>query len=143
MERLLRVRRKLRRKKPKFLRRESHRRKRLEEVWRRPRGSGSRQRLRKCYVSPMPEVGYRKPKAVRGLHPCGLVERVVENPNVLTDLDPKKHILKISSRVGKKKKMEIVKRALELGFKIANVKPELLKEVKTGEEAKPPEEDSS
>lgn len=143
VERLFRMRRKLGRKKPKFLRREHHRRKRLKEVWRRPRGSGSRQRLKKSYVLPMPEVGYRKPKAVRGLHPSGLIEFVVENPEALANLDPKKHILKISSRVGKKKKMEIVKRAVELGFKIANVRAELLKEVQVSEEAKPSEKGGS
>ncbi|RLG18727.1 50S ribosomal protein L32e [Nanoarchaeota archaeon] len=137
-KRLLKIRRLLKRKKPDFLRFDTHKRKKLDEVWRRPRGPGSKQRKREKSVTPLPEVGYRAPKKVRGLHPSGLEEVLVYNPENLDGLNPKQHIIKIASSVGRKKKVEIVEKALELGLRISNLKKpkEFLEEVKKKMELK-------
>ena len=49
-----------------------------------------------------------------------MVEALVHNAKELVDLNPDIHAIRISSRVGKLKKSEIVKKAKELGFKVLN-----------------------
>jgi len=118
---LLKVRRLLKRKKPNFLRVDTKKRKKLEEVWRKPRGKG-KQRRRRSSTIPLPDVGYRSPRKVRGLHPSGFKEILVHNVKDLENLNPKEHVLKIASDVGKRKKVEIVRKAVELGLRIVNLK---------------------
>ncbi|MFX1338226.1 MAG: eL32 family ribosomal protein [Promethearchaeota archaeon] len=68
-----------------------------------------------------PSVGYRSPKKIRGLHPSGYEEARVERLNDLEKLNPHKHALKISSRLGSKKRIEIVDTAQKRNFKILNI----------------------
>ncbi len=127
LERLLRLRRILKRKKPEFLRQNWFRFKKLGEKWRRPKGKHSKLRKRIKGKGSVPHPGYGSPKAVRGLHPSGLVEVRVFNPSQLEGLDPKVHAIKIASTVGRKKRIEIMKKAEELGLRVLNP----LKEVST------------
>ncbi len=137
MDRLLRLRFKLKRKKPDFLRTEAHRHKRLGEKWRRPKGRHNKMRLKWKEKPAVVEIGYRSPKAVRGLHPSGYEDVLVYNINDLEKLNPEKQAARIASTVGKRKKIEIIKRARELGIKILNIseekQEELLKIVKVEE----------
>lgn len=110
----------IRRNKPKFVREESWRYIRLKENWRRPKGKDSRMRLQKSGSPPLVSIGYRSPKKYRGLHPCGLEEKIISNINQLNELNPKIHAIRISSKIGKKKKIEINEKANSLGFKILN-----------------------
>ncbi|WP_423792853.1 50S ribosomal protein L32e [Methanocaldococcus indicus] len=134
MDRLLRLRFKLKRKKPNFLRTEAHRHKRLGEKWRRPKGRHNKMRLKWKEKPAVVSVGYRAPKAVRGLHPSGLRDVLVHNVKELEALNPETDGARIASTVGKKKKIEIIKRARELGIRILNIseekQEELLKLVK-------------
>ncbi len=120
MERLLRIRRMLKRKKPAFLRQNWFRFPRLGEKWRRPRGRHSKLRKHEKGKGFLPKPGYRSPKLVRGLHPSGLEEVRVFNPKELANLDPKRHAVRIASQVGKKKRAEIMKKAEELGLRVLN-----------------------
>ncbi len=81
LRRLLRLRLLLKRKKPDFVRIDQWRYKRIEDSgWRNQRTLDNKIR-RKMKGWPKPvEAGYRKPAAVRGLHPRGFVEVVVHNP---------------------------------------------------------------
>ncbi|MCW1296302.1 MAG: 50S ribosomal protein L32e [Candidatus Parvarchaeota archaeon] len=122
MKRLLKLRRKIKRKKPIFIRRECHRRKRLKEVWRRPKGLHSKVRKKKSYVSKMPSPSYSSPKEVKFLHPSGLEEIYVANVKDLEKVkDKERQGIRIAA-VGKKKKVEIVKEAMARGIKILNLK---------------------
>ncbi|MEM3490959.1 MAG: eL32 family ribosomal protein, partial [Fervidicoccaceae archaeon] len=71
---------------------------------------------------PSVEIGYKNPEIIRGVHPSGLFPAVVENVSQLSSLDPKKHIIYLSGKLGKKKRMELTRLLREKGFKIANEK---------------------
>ena len=119
MDRLLKVRRKAKQRKPEFKRQEYNRLKRLKRKWLAPRGKRSKLRMREKARGPFPSVGYRSPKAVRGLSPEGLPEIRIFNPADLKKVTNQSVI--IASAVGKKKRMQIIKRAEEKGIKIANI----------------------
>ncbi len=67
-----------------------------------------------------PKSGYRAPKKARGIHPSGYREVLVQNPEQLKAIERETMAARISSRVGKKKRNEIVKKANELNIKILN-----------------------
>ena len=94
--------------------------KRLGEKWRKPRGRDSMMRLGIKGKPPMVSVGYRKPKAHRGLHPSGLEEVLVHNLKELERVDLRKNIVRIASGVGKRLKTKILEKARERGIKIVN-----------------------
>jgi len=107
-------------KKPKFLRQTVHTYKRLKKRWRKPRGSTSKLRRHMKPKGLRPLIGYRKPEAVRYLHPSGLREVLVFNEKVLERIDTKKEAVKIGSSVGKRKRQGIIKKAEELKIKVLN-----------------------
>jgi len=121
LERLLRLRAEMNRRRPDFIRMNSWMLARLDDSWRSPRHSlDNKIRLERKGFPPRVKVGYRGPRAVRGLHPTGLAEVIVHNPSELEGLDPKVHIVRIASTVGRRKRAEIIKKALEMGLRIAN-----------------------
>ncbi|RLF05048.1 MAG: 50S ribosomal protein L32e, partial [Thermoprotei archaeon] len=94
---------------------------RLDDSWRSPRsGLDNKIRLERKGFPARVKVGYRGPRAVRGLHPSGKVEVLVHNPAELEGLDPGVHVVRIASTVGARKRGEILRRAEELGLKVVN-----------------------
>lgn len=121
LKRLLKLREEMNRRRPKFVRMNAWMLKRLDDAWRSPRRSlDNKIRLEKKGFPQRVKIGYRNPSEVRGLHPSGLQEVLVSTPSQLDKLNPKVHIVRISSTVGKKKRAEIINRAQALGLKIAN-----------------------
>lgn len=88
--------------------------------WVKPKGKDNKMRLRIKGYPPIVEVGYRTPSSIRGLHPSGLQPVVISTPKDLEGLDPNKHIIYIASTVGSRKRGELLKIAVEKGFKVAN-----------------------
>jgi len=132
--RLLRIKKKLRKKRPSFRRIESWRYKRVKRSgWRAAKGidSKTRQKLKSGVKSP--NVGYRSPKKLRGLHPSGLIEKVVHNMNQINELDPNIHGLKISSKIGNKKRMGMIEKAQLKNFKILNLGTSYFEDLKMRE----------
>ena len=119
---LLELKQKIKKKRPKFRRQEGYRHARLKDVWRRPRGKHSKQRMHEKARGALPNPGYGVPKETRGLNKDGLLEVRVSNPAELSALDPKAHAAVIASGVGAKKKAEILKKAEELKIKVANAR---------------------
>jgi len=109
-----------RRKIPEFRRPLSGTIRRIKESWRRPRGLQSKVRQKEKGKLKMPDIGYRQPKDVRGLHPSGFREALVRNIKDLENVDPSKEAIRIAATVGKKKREEIIKKAKELKIKILN-----------------------
>jgi len=108
------------RKKPKFRRQESWRYKRVKENWRKPLGIDSKMRKKVKGWPPSPEAGYRSPKEIRGLHPSGYEEILVQRVDDLSKVDPQRQAIRIAHRVGSKKRVEISARAEERGIHILN-----------------------
>ncbi len=125
IEKLLELRKKLKSKKPDFYRHLWWKKPKFsnEPKWRKPKGTDNKMRLKKKGYPPLVEVGYRSPRLVRGLHPSGRIPVVVHNVKELEDLDPDKYIVYIGRTVGLRKKIEIMKHAINKGFKVANPIP--------------------
>ncbi|NLL94851.1 MAG: 50S ribosomal protein L32e [Thermoplasmatales archaeon] len=105
---------------PAFKRQEWHRRKKLGEMWRRPKGHHSKMRRNYKRRPPMVSVGYRGPAAVRGYHPSGFQEVMVYNVDDLEGIDPKTQAARIGATVGTRKRVDIQERADELEVRILN-----------------------
>ena len=120
-KRLIELRKKINQKRPSFRRVESWRYVRVKDSWRKARGIDSRTRIKSKSGVKSPSTGYRGPKKVRGLHPSGYEEVRVQTINDLKDLNNKKHAIKISSKLGVKKRINVVDYAKSRGFKVLNL----------------------
>ncbi len=108
-------------KQPKFRRQEWFRYKRLSRTgWKKPRGDDSSQRKNRKYRSPMVRIGYGKIADVRGLHPSGFEEIIVETAGDLDGLNPELQAIRIAASVGNRKRASIHDRADDLGLRVLN-----------------------
>ncbi len=105
---------------PRFIRCESWRYKRLKPSWRRPKGIDNKMRLHYKGWPKVVKVGYRGPAAVRGLHPSGLRDILVHNVAELRRLNPETDAARIASTVGARKRAGIISEAHKLGIRVLN-----------------------
>ena len=107
-------------KRPAFKRQNWFRYKRLGDKWRRPRGIHSKMRRHFKYRIPVVRSGFRGPASVRGLHPSGFEEVLVNNPKEVDNVDAMTQAIGIASTVCDKKREMIVTKADELGIRVFN-----------------------
>lgn len=119
-KRLLDVRKKQKSKKPHFLQTDSHKKKKLKDYWRRPDGIHNKTRYGLKGKCPRVERGFGSPVLVRGLHPSGFEEIIVNTPSDLDSMITLKQAVMIAHTVGGRKREIIEKKAIELGLKILN-----------------------
>ena len=119
---LIELRKKMKKKKPDFIRQDSHKKPEICPNWRKPRGMHSKIRLKKKGYRRMPNPGYRSPAEVRGFDRSGLVPVLLKNLGQLEGIDKDKQGIIISSSLGNKKRLEAMKLAKEKGIKILNIK---------------------
>lgn len=103
-----------------FKRQEYARYKKLGIKWRRPRGKTSKMRRYEAGKPDMPAIGYRTPKATRGLHPSGFKDVLVRNMEDLENINAETEAARISASIGKRKKELMLEKASELGIKVLN-----------------------
>jgi len=120
-KRLMKLRKKINKSRPSFRRVESWRHKRVKDPWRKARGIDSKTRKKKKSGVKSPSVGYRGPKKVRGLHPSGYEEVRVTTVSDIKNLNNRKHALKISGKLGTKKRIVLVDYCQKMGFKVLNL----------------------
>jgi large subunit ribosomal protein L32e len=91
---------------------------------------------------PTVNVGYRGPKATRGLHPSGYKEVLVYNTEDLKKIDPKTQAARIAHTVGKRKRTKILVEARKKKITILNLREvkEVVEEEKELTEEKKKEE---
>ncbi|MBS7647339.1 MAG: 50S ribosomal protein L32e [Candidatus Bathyarchaeia archaeon] len=121
LEKALRLRAKIKKKKPDFVRHESWRYDRLKENWRRPKGIDNKMRRKIKGWPQTVNVGYRGPKASRGIHPSGYEEVLVYNIEDLKKVDAKTQAVRIAHTVGKKKRMQILQEARKKRIVVLNL----------------------
>jgi large subunit ribosomal protein L32e len=117
---LLELRRSIAQHRPEFVRPESWRYARLPPNWRKPKGMDNKVRKSVKGWPKRVKVGYRGPAEIRGYHPSGHIEVIVHNLDELARLIPEKDIVRLGGTVGARKRVEIMKRASELGLKVVN-----------------------
>lgn len=118
--RLFNVRKVQKGKKPQFKRTCSHKFKRLDTNWRRPRGSQGKQRRKYAAKGALAQVGYGSPVAVKGLHPSGYSDVLISSIAELELIDPSFEAIRIARTIGAQKKAIILAKAEELGIKVLN-----------------------
>jgi len=121
-EKALRLRERVKKKKPKFVRQESWRYIRLKENWRRPHGLDNKVRKKIKGWPPPVDPGYRGPRVARGLHPSGYEEVLVYNSDRLGEIDPKTQAIRIAHTVGKRKRITILREARGKKITVLNIK---------------------
>jgi large subunit ribosomal protein L32e len=110
----------VKRKKPEFMRQGSRRYIRVKAAWARPRGKDSKMRYGIKGWPKSAQIGYKSPKALRGLHPSGLEEVLVYRPKDLDSIDPSRQSARIGHTVGTRKRTAIVEKAKEQKIRILN-----------------------
>jgi len=119
-ERLLRVRTRQKSKKPEFNFHDSHKKKKLSTSWRKPRGLHNKLRQHIAAKGRVVQPGFGSPRAVRGYHPSGQPELLVNNIAELAAAEG--HAVRIASSVGMKKRLDIQAEAAKMGLKVLNPK---------------------
>jgi large subunit ribosomal protein L32e len=120
-KRLMALKKRMSQKRPKFVKMESWRHVRLKDHWRQPKGVDNHMRLNLKGWPKSVNVGYRSPKAVRGIHPSGKEEVPVYNVGDLSIVDPETQVARIGGSVGLRKRVKIVQEAELRGIRILNV----------------------
>ncbi|BFI73220.1 50S ribosomal protein L32e [Nanoarchaeota archaeon] len=123
-EKLLKLRKKIKRKKPDYLRPywwRSISQRNSKDSWRRPKGIHNKIKKKLKGRPKMVEVGYGSPKEVKGLLPNGKKPVIVYNVEELEKVDKEKEAVIIASTVGKRKREQIINKAKELNIEIFNI----------------------
>ncbi len=108
--------------KPDFLIRESKFSAKVKKRWRFPRGKHSKRRQFHRGRPPMPTPGYGAPKSAHGLDRSGLVPVRIQRAQDLESFDSRTQGAVISSTMGSRKKIELLKLAQQKKITVLNVK---------------------
>lgn len=119
---MLELRKKFKKKKPVFVRKDAHNKARVPFKWRQPRGKHSPTREKKKGRPKLVSIGYGSPKIIKYLHPSGLQPISIQTKKQLYNLDPKTQGIILSKSTGNKKRIELIRLALEKNTSILNFK---------------------
>lgn len=119
-KRLMKLRKRISQRRPKFSQFESWRYVRIKDHWRRPKGIDNHMRQKRKGWPRTVNIGYGSPKAVRGLHPSGRDEVAVFNVGDLAIIDPETQVARIGGTVGVKKRINILREAERQAISVLN-----------------------
>ena len=122
MKELLELRNRRNKKKPAFVRKDTHIKAKVKANWRKPRGKHSPVREQHKGRPKLVSPGYGAPKAVRHLHHSGLKIVQVKNLVDLDNINPEKEGVMLAKTTGIRKRIEVIKIALEKKLTILNLK---------------------
>jgi len=108
------------RKTPKFRRQEIHAQKILKDTWRKPKGRHSKLRKQERGRGRIPKPGYGTPASLKGLGRDGFFQVRISSVKEIEKINPEREKAVIASGVGRKKRLEILKRAEEKGIAVSN-----------------------
>jgi large subunit ribosomal protein L32e len=113
-----------------FVRFHSDRFMRVGESWRKSRGIDNRQRRRYKGTAPTPKIGFGSNKKTRNLLPNGFYNfRICKVADIeLLLMHNQKYCAELASNLSSSKRMEIIKRAAQLGVRVTNANRKLTKE---------------
>jgi len=125
------------RKNPNFLRQDGHKKKRLEQKWRAPKGLHSKMRLGLRGYRVKIDDGYRTPVVLRGMNRQGMLPVRVCNLDDLQKINPKSETAIIANTVGNKKRIAMIEEAKKKGISIMNIKVDkFMEKIKQEKDAK-------
>ncbi len=110
----------LKRKKPRFIVKESWNYARVKVRWRFPRGRHSKVRQRHCGRPALPTPGYGSALAIRNKHPSGFEQIVVKNIKELNKLNPKTQGAIIAAGVSNKNRLKLLQAAKDKKITVLN-----------------------
>lgn len=117
---LLKLRKKIKKKKPKFTRQENWRYGKLKKCWRKPKGIDSKLKAGKKSRGKTVRPGYSSPLAVRGLAYTGHKTVRVYNIQSIDKIHTPSEAAIIASGIGAKKRAEIIKHAEKKKIRVLN-----------------------
>ena len=123
LKQFLELRKKIKDRKPEFIRQDYQRRKRLGRKlkWRKPKGIHSKIRHHFKGRRKMPSPGYKSPRKVKGFHSSGLKILIACSLYDLKKINKENEGIIVSKSLGAKKRIEILKKAKELDIKVLNL----------------------
>ncbi len=110
----------------KFIRKDAHKKKRLSEVWRKPKGITNKMRLKRKGHCACVRPGYGTKATERGKNTQGLFIVTVSNLEELKKVDPKTQSALITN-VGRNKKIVMIAEAEKLKITLTNLNSEAFK----------------
>lgn len=121
-QRLLTIRGAQDQRRPRFTRQQSYRYVRIgrDGSWRKPRGLQSKQRRHYGYRSTIVSIGFRGPRAIRGLTPSGFRPVLVRTNADVEALDPAREAALIARSVGTKRRLVLEETARVRGVHLLN-----------------------
>lgn len=120
MDKILKTKQSKKARNPTFTRADSHKKGRLGDAWRKPKGWQNKMRLHKRGYKKVVSTGYGTPVELKNMNVKGLAIITVSTIAELEALDPKKEGALIS-KIGRKKKEELIAAAQKKNITIINL----------------------
>lgn len=103
-----------------FSRTDAHKKKKLSNTWRRPKGLQNKRRLRKKGYAPVVKVGRQTNKATKGQSKKGFKMVMIKSLAELNAVDKKTECVIISSSIGNRNRLLILEQAKKQDILILN-----------------------
>ncbi|MFH1915897.1 MAG: eL32 family ribosomal protein [Nanoarchaeota archaeon] len=118
------LKRRIKAKKPHFIRQDAHKQKKLKKTWRKPKGKTNKVRLRKRGYVRMVETGWGSPRDTKGTLIDGKRPIIITTIKDIEKLNKKTDAAVISGKLGARKKIIIIEELKKKGIPVANFNPE-------------------